>query len=75
MDYEEKKEIKKEKVYNLYRCGYMEVREWLKETDIVLIPLGSMEQHSKYLPVCTDGIATEIPSQLAAEMANVPICP
>ncbi len=27
MDYEEKKEVKKEKVYNLYRCGYLEVRD------------------------------------------------
>ena len=31
MEYEEKKEVKKEKVYNLYRCGYLEVRDWLKK--------------------------------------------
>ena len=45
MEYEEKKEVKEEKIYNLFRCGYLEVREWLKETDIVIIPLGSTEQH------------------------------
>jgi hypothetical protein len=45
MEYEEKKEVTKEKIYNLFRCGYLDVREWLKETDIILIPLGSTEQH------------------------------
>lgn len=75
MEYEEKKEIKEGKIYNLYRCGYLEVREWLKETDLVIIPLGSMEQHGRHCPVCTDGIATELPCQIAAEMANVPYLP
>jgi len=75
MEYEEKKEVKREKIYNLYRCGYLEVRDWLQETDIVLIPLGSMEQHGRHLPVCTDGLATEIPCQMAAELANVPYMP
>ena len=72
MEYEEKKEVKEEKIYNLFRCGYLEVREWLKETDIVIIPLGSTEQHGRHCPVCTDSIATELPCQIAAEMANVP---
>jgi creatinine amidohydrolase len=65
----------KEKIYNLFHCGYLEVREWLKETDIVIIPLGSMEQHGRHCPVCTDSIATELPCQIAAEMANVPYMP
>ncbi|MBI3759915.1 MAG: TIGR03620 family F420-dependent LLM class oxidoreductase, partial [Deltaproteobacteria bacterium] len=55
-----------------FRCGYLDVREWLLETDIVLIPLGSTEQHGRHLPVCTDSIATEVPCMLAAELANVP---
>jgi len=67
MEWEEKKEVKEEKIYNLFRCGYLEVREWLKETDIVLIPLGSTEQHGRHCPVCTDSIATELPCQIAAE--------
>ena len=66
---------KKEKVYNLYHCGYLEVRQWLKETDIILVPLGSCEQHGRHLPVCTDGVATEIPVQRAARLANVPHTP
>ena len=72
MEYVEKEEVKKEKIYNLFRCGYLDVREWLEETDVVLIPLGSTEQHGRHLPVCTDSIATELPCMIAAEMANVP---
>jgi creatinine amidohydrolase len=72
MEWEEKKEVKEEKIYNLFRCGYLEVRKWLEETDIVLIPLGSTEQHGRHCPVCTDSIATELPCQIAAEKANVP---
>jgi creatinine amidohydrolase len=72
MEWQEQKEVKTEKIYNLFRCTYIEVREWLKETDVVIIPLGSTEQHGKHCPVCTDSIATELPCQLAAEMANVP---
>jgi creatinine amidohydrolase len=64
-----------EKVYNLYHCGYLDVREWLKETDVVIVPLGSCEQHGRHLPVCTDGIATELPVQQAAKLANVPHTP
>ena len=72
MEWEVQKEVKEEKVYNLFRCGYLDVRKWLEETDIVLIPLGSTEQHGRHCPVSTDSIATELPCQLAAELANVP---
>lgn len=72
MEWQEQKEVKTEKIYNLFRCTYVNVRNWLKETDVVIIPLGSTEQHGKHCPVCTDSIATELPCQLAAEMANVP---
>lgn len=72
MEWEEKAQVKEEKIYNLFRCGYLDVRKWLEETDIVLIPLGSTEQHGRHLPVSTDSIATELPCMVAAEMANVP---
>jgi len=65
----------KEKIYNLYHCGYLDVREWLEETDIVLVPLGSCEQHGRHLPVCTDGVAVEAPVERAARLANVPHTP
>ncbi len=72
MEWKEQKEVKTDKIYNLFRCTYVEVREWLKETDVVLIPVGSTEQHGLHCPVCTDSIATELPCSVAAEMANVP---
>ncbi len=72
MEWSKKGDVKEEKIYNLFRCTYVEVREWLKETDVVLIPIGSTEQHGPHCPVCTDSIATELPCALAAEMANVP---
>jgi creatinine amidohydrolase len=72
MEWREQDEIKEEKIYNLFRCGYLDVRAWLEETDVVLIPLGSTEQHGRHCPVCTDSLATELPCQIAAELANVP---
>jgi hypothetical protein len=76
MEWEEKKEVKEEKIYNLFRCGYLDVREWLKETDIVLIPLGSTEQHGRHCPVCTDSIATELPCQHSRGLFTpAPACP
>ena len=48
MEYEEKAEVKEEKIYNLFRCGYLEVREWLKETDIVIIPLAGHASDVQY---------------------------
>lgn len=72
MEWEVKDKIEEGKVYNLFRCGYLDVRKWLEETDIVIIPLGSTEQHGRHCPVCTDSLATELPCQIAAELANVP---
>ena len=74
MEYAEKKEVKEEKIYNLFRCGYLEVREWLKETDIVIIPLGSTEQHA-YLSLSVDSILAERMSLEAADPLGVPVFP
>lgn len=64
-----------EKVYNLYECGYLDVQEWLKETDVVLIPIGSCEQHGRHLPVSVDGLAAIQAVERAARKANVPHVP
>jgi creatinine amidohydrolase len=61
--------------FNIYHCSYLEVREWTAKTDVILVPLGSCEQHGRHLPVCVDGIATEQPVMRAAELANVPYTP
>ncbi|MEM3906354.1 MAG: creatininase family protein [Nitrososphaerota archaeon] len=59
------------KVRNLFYLTYPDIQDYLKKCDIVLIPIGSCEQHGPHLPVATDSIATELPTQLAAEKADV----
>ena len=63
------------KIFDLFYLGYPDIQEWLKETDIVMVPLGSCEQHGLHLPVCVDSIAAELPVQEAAQRANVPHTP
>lgn len=63
------------KIYNLYKLGYVDVQNWLKETDVVMVPIGSCEQHGLHLPVSTDGLAALLTVQRAAEKANVPHTP
>lgn len=63
------------RIYNLFEMTYVEVQEWLKETDIILVPCGSLEQHGKHLPVSTDSIATWLITTKAAKLANVPHAP
>ena len=40
----------------LYEMSWPEVEEALKNTDIVLIPVGSTEQHGTHLPLGSDTI-------------------
>ncbi|MGI6551760.1 MAG: creatininase family protein [Bacillota bacterium] len=35
----------------------MEVKEWLEKTDVVLVPVGSSEQHGPHLPIGIDSYA------------------
>ena len=65
----------KQKPHNLFHCSYLEVREWLEETDTVMVPLGSCEQHGRHLPVCVDSNAAEYPVKAAAPKAGVPHTP
>ncbi len=46
----------------LEKCTYPEVEGYLKENTSVLIPLGSLENHGKHLPLGTD---TLIPQRIA----------
>jgi creatinine amidohydrolase len=48
-----------------------EVSEILEETDIVIVPVGSTEQHGPHLPLSTDNIqATELAKRTAARLAE-----
>lgn len=64
-----------DKIYNLYELGYLDVQAWLKETDVVLVPIGSCEQHGRHLPVSVDGLAALQAVERAARKANVPHTP
>jgi creatinine amidohydrolase len=61
--------------YNIFECSYIDVQEWLKETDIILIPIGSCEKHGPHIPLGTDSFITMAVVEKAAEKANVPYAP
>lgn len=52
-----------------------DIQWFLGRSDIVLIPIGSCEQHGAHLPLGTDTITALEVSRRAAEMADVPYAP
>jgi hypothetical protein len=64
-----------QKPHNLIDCTQVDVKEWLKETDICLVPIGSCEQHGNHLPLRTDSITAEVITERAAQKAGVPHTP
>lgn len=52
--------------WNLAYLTYVDIREYLKTKDTVLIPMASTEQHGPHLPLYTDTItATEIAARVS----------
>lgn len=66
---------KRELRNNLLECSYVDVQEWLKKTDIVLVPFGSCERHGPHLPLGTDSFHTWGVTVRAAEKSDVPHTP
>ncbi len=60
---------------NIFNLTWVEIKEWLEETDIILVPMGSCEQHGPHLPVGIDTFAGEYVAKQAAEKARVPVAP
>lgn len=58
----------------LQDMNWMQVEEYLKSDDRVIIPLGSTEQHA-YLSLCTDLLLAENISREAAQPLGVPVMP
>lgn len=54
--------------------NWMQVEEYLKKDDRVILPLGSTEQHA-YLSLMTDAILAEKVSEEAAEPLGIPVMP
>lgn len=54
--------------YCIADLGWVDVQAYLREKDLVLIPVASLEQHGRHLPLSTDTItALEVSRRAAAE--------
>jgi creatinine amidohydrolase len=42
------------KRYNLAEMAYPDIQEFLKDSDVIMIPFGSCEMHGQHLPLGTD---------------------
>ena len=57
--------------YNLGELSPVDIREYLQEKDVVMIPIASLEQHGPHLPLLTDTIQAEEITRRAAAKAQV----
>lgn len=57
--------------WNMGHLCYPDIQEYLKEKDIVMVPVGSLEQHSYHCPLLTDSIHCEAITKIAADYAQV----
>ena len=55
------------KKYNMNDMSWPEIAESLKENDVVLVPVGSTEEHGLHLPISTDSL---IPIELCKILAE-----
>lgn len=59
----------------LYKLTRPEVEEYLKENDVVLLPVGSTEQHGKHMAIDTDAYTAHEISLRVAEKTGVLVAP
>lgn len=65
-----------EKVKNyLPHMSWVEVEDLLSRTDVALIPVGSLEQHGKHLPLGTDFLAASEACKLVAQETDALVVP
>ena len=57
--------------YNLGELSPVDVRAYLEQKDVVMVPIASLEQHGPHLPLLTDTIQAEEITQRAAQRAQV----
>jgi creatinine amidohydrolase len=57
--------------WDLGELTYVDIREYLKEKDTILVPMASLEQHGPHLPLYTDTITAVEISKRVAEMIAV----
>lgn len=64
-----------EKDVQIAQMTWVEVKEWLKKTDTVIVPIGSSEQHGPHLPIGIDSMAGYYVALQGAIKAEVPLAP
>ena len=52
---------------NIYGLSNIEIENWKKKSDQIIIPIGSLEQHGPHLPVSTDTVIIEYLAKKIAE--------
>ncbi len=57
--------------YNIADLAYPDIQTYLKEKDIILIPVASTEQHGPHLPLSTDTVTAEEVSRRVGNRAHV----
>jgi creatinine amidohydrolase len=57
--------------WDLGELTYVDIREYLKVKDTILVPMASLEQHGPHLPLYTDTITAVEISKRVAEMIGV----
>jgi creatinine amidohydrolase len=59
----------------LHELPWQQVRDYLREKDIVLIPVGAIEQHGTHLPLLTDSASAIDVALSVAKQTGVLVCP
>jgi creatinine amidohydrolase len=57
--------------WNMAELSFVDIREYLKEKDLILVPIASCEQHGPHLPLWTDTITAVEISRRVSEMIGV----
>src|SRR5260370_42000302 len=63
------------KSHNLFDLAPPDLQWFLAQSDIVLVPIGSLEQHGPHLPLGTDTITALEVAKRAPEIADGPYSP
>lgn len=59
----------------LAKMNYLEVEEYLKKSDTIVIPVGSLENHGLHLPLGTDALIPDKIAELLDEKSELLIAP
>ena len=59
----------------LAKMNYLEVQEYLKKSDTIIIPVGSLENHGKHMPLGTDTMIPDKIAQLIDKQSDILIAP